>query len=174
MGIIYKEIVRHRKVSSVRGFIMLVACILTVNILVNSTHYSSEYNIALEILLIAGGLLAIPILKSIVHVAYTQRICYAYKLIDKELIFERNIGKSRKVILDIDMEDVEVFLPAMEAKDIKGSRTYKFLCRPSKENIYCCVVRERDEKVKVYFQPSSELIRKLKLVMGDNPNISKA
>lgn len=175
MGIIYKEMVRHRKISLWRGLLLLVLCIMTTNLLVNSVHYSSMYAVDFELLMAAGGILALYVLRSVFHITYTHRICYMYKLIDKELIFERVMGDSRKVILSIDMKNVEMLVPAKDARDLKDiSRTYKFLCSSSKCNVYCCVVKIKDQKVKVYLQPSPELVRKLKMVMGSKIDVNVA
>lgn len=167
MGIIYKEMVRHKRASFSKWAVLLLMFVLTVNVLVNSAHYSKNYDIAIEILLLLGGTLSAAMLKMGFDMAYTKRICYMYKLIDKELIFERVIGGSKKFILSIDMKNVETFAPRCEVKNIRNvDRTYKFLCSPSPKNIYCCVVNDKGRQVKVCFQPSDELVKKLKVVMG--------
>jgi hypothetical protein len=166
MGIIYKETVRYKRYSFLRSIIVLFLFIVTMNLLVNSVHYSSRYDIAIEIILLAGGVLAAYVLKVGFDMAYTHRICYRYKLIDKELIFERTFGSSDKVILSVNAKDIELLMPLSEAKETKGvDRIYKFLCGSQNNNIYCCVVNNNGQKIKFYFQPSDELVKKIKLVM---------
>jgi hypothetical protein len=162
MGIIYREVVRYKKTSFIKGLILVMLTILATNILVNSWGYSTRYNIQVGFILIAGSVIAALILKEIYSIVYIHRICYTYKLIDKELIFEKAMGKSRKIFFSVNTRDIERIIPANNTKSIKGiDRTYKFLCDFSKDKAYCCIVNQKGEKIALYVQPSEALIRKL-------------
>jgi len=174
MGIIYREMVRYRKDSFIRGLSLLVLFILVINLLVNSGHYSDRFNIAVESLIFIGAMAATVMVKLFFDIAYTHKICYMYKVIDKDLIFERILGSSSKAILSMDMKHAELLAPASDVKDLKDiDRVYKFLCSPKKKNIYCCVVNDGGIKIKVCFQPSDELVKKLMMIMENNKRVSK-
>lgn len=167
MGTIYKEIIRHKRISFIRGLALLFLSILSINILVNSSSYSTRYNIELGLILLADSILLVIMLKFAFDLAYLHRICYTYKLIDRELIFERKIGNSRKVILSVDTKYMELLSLRHEVKNIKGiDRTYKFLCNPLKSRTYCCVVNHHGKRIMFYFQPSDELVNKIKTILS--------
>lgn len=167
MGVLYKEVVRHRKISFAKGLLVLFLLALISSTLANSSDFSNRYDIEIEFILIADALVGVYTLRLAYHMFYLSRVCFSYKLIDKELIFEKMVGGSRKAILSFDAKYIEQFVPAGELKNIKDvDRTYKFLCKHSKNKVYCCIVNCKGRKVKYYFQPSEELIRKLKTVVG--------
>lgn len=168
MGIIYREVVRYKKGSFIRGLVFIMLSILTANIMVNSWGYSTKYNIQLGFILFAGAVLLVPIAKEIFSIAYIHRICYTYKLIDKELIFEKTLGKSKKTVFSVNTKEIELITPVNKSKGIKGiDRTYRFLCDFSKERAYCCIVNCKGKKIAIYIQPSDELVKKMnKIIQG--------
>lgn len=168
MGIIYREVVRYKKISFLRGLFFVMLSILAANIIVNSWGYSTKYNIQIGILLFIGSVLLAMIIREAVGIVYLRRICYTYKLIDKELIFEKTLGKSKRTVFSVNTKDIESIAPGNKSKGIKGiDRTYRFLCDFSKEKAYCCVVNNKGKKIAIYIQPSDELVKKMnRIVQG--------
>ena len=170
MGIIYKESIRNKKVSIIKILFFIVLFTLVAHLGANSADYSIKYEIRLELILLTDAVFFAIMIRMLYNMLYVNRIFYTYKLIDKELIFEKNIGSTRKVILSIDVTDIESFLPLKEDKGSKDiERTYKFLCLSSKKNDYSCVVNHKGKKMKLYFEPSSQLVGKLKYIMNQEP-----
>lgn len=169
MGFIYKEEVHYKKVSFLKGLAAIFLFIVTINLLINSNQYSINYNVDVLSLFIVDGLLIAVLCRVVYNLLYVRRISYTYKLIDRELIFEKVVGESKRVILGIDTKDIELFVPAVKAK-ASGEvvHTYKFLCCPLKSGAYSCVVNNKGKRIKFFFQPSAELIRKLNILMESN------
>lgn len=171
MGIIYKEVVRHKKISFIHGLLLVLLAILTANFFVNAWSYSNRYNIELEILLVAGFIFLIVVFKIAYDIAYRYRICYTYKLIDTELIFEKAVWKNKKPVLCINVKQIEQLLPSTMDNEIQNvARTYRFLCNSRRCKKYCCIVNQDGRKIMFYFQPSDELVKKLNVVMKRDAN----
>lgn len=170
MGILYKEIIRNKKFSIIKGLFLIILFTLVTFLATNSVDYSLRYNIRLDIILLIDVFLSAIMFKIIYEIAYSNRLSYTYKLIDTELIFERMIGNNRRVILSVDARNIEAILQLKEGKNFKDiDRTYKFLCRPCKNKTYCCIVNNKGKKIKFYFQPSDELMRKIENIMRKEP-----
>lgn len=166
MGVLYKETLRHRKSSFAKALFVLFLLAFIMSTLVNSAQFSSRFDINIELILLADSLLAVYAIRMIYYMFYVSRICYYYRLIDRELIFEKLLGDSRRVVISFDARDIEQLAPLKELRNVKDiDRTYKFLCNHSKNKIYCCIVNQKGKNVRFYFQPSEELINKLNTVI---------
>ncbi|KPU43056.1 hypothetical protein OXPF_33060 [Oxobacter pfennigii] len=163
MGIIYKEMVSYKKASFLKIILLLIFFLLTFNLMVNSAHYSSRYNVAIEIFVLFGSAVAIAMMSVSYNLFYKSRLSYTYKLIDRELIFERKVGSgNKKVILGVDMKHAEFFVYSAQGDKIKDiDRVFNFVCGNSRKDTSCLIAFHKDKKIKVFFKPSPGLILKL-------------
>jgi hypothetical protein len=73
------------------------------------------------------------------------------------------------------MKDVQVLMSAASLDNLGFTgRTYKFSCSSSKNDLYCCIALKDGKKVRLYFEPSKELVRKLVTIMSQRAGQSLA
>lgn len=171
MGFLYREVIANKRTSASKAMAFIVLLTLAAYTSANSVNYSNRYDIWLGLILFIDAVLLALVLRIAYEIVYLSRLRYKYMLIDKELIFEKIVGNSRKVVLSINTKDIEAIKGISEGRKYKNiDRTYKFLCSPCRSKIYCCIVNHDGKKIRSYFQPSEELLKKLTSLMRVEPN----
>lgn len=172
MGLIYKEDIHYKKLSSIRWTVLILLFMLAANVLTDSYYYSMHYHIEIGAFVFLGSLLAILAILQAYDMIYLHSISYKYKLIDRELIFEKVVRGKSRAVLGVDVKHADLLVPANEEEDNRNiGRTYKFLCCSLKNSkVYCCIANRNGEKIRIYFEPSRELVAKLNMVLPGNDN----
>lgn len=166
MGIIYKEVKKGKDINFYEFMILAFLLTIILNLLINSISYSSKYNLEIEIFIILTFLLSLTLIFLIFDLIYSRRICCTYKLIHYELICEKSIGKLKRDLLNINMNNVVMIIPESKSKGLKNiEKTYRFCCKSKKSDLYCCIVKVDNKMIKLLFQPSEELLKKLQLII---------
>ena len=90
---------------------------------------------------------------------------YTYTVVGREIIFNKNNGRSERGIIDVPFDHIEAILPAdsCELEQYKGiKKVNRYVLNNIKRRKYCIIYRTGTAMEKIVFQPSDDLLRILK------------
>jgi hypothetical protein len=158
MGLMYKEIVFRRKLPVMITFFFIMTImlyLLKISEIMNliPIYMSREIDLLCLFILILFG-------------AYEIQKCqiqYKYSIIADQLIIHKVKGKNQELVEDINIQDIKYIGYINKLNDIKiNCKKKKYICSLINMNKYCCIYSNGHRFNKIYFEPSSELIEKLK------------
>ncbi|EPY2272137.1 hypothetical protein ACXAUS_000944 [Clostridium sporogenes] len=158
MGNMYKETVARRTVPVLFFMlILLVGILFLVEFLKNIKLSSYKLDEMLNIFL-----LCIAILVSFFEV-FKCKIKYSYFIIADQFIIHKIKGNYDKVVENIKLKDIIYFgkCAGLRSK-INISKSKKYTCSLLNRDTYCCVYKDGNNTKKFYFEPSNNLIAKIK------------
>jgi hypothetical protein len=93
------------------------------------------------------------------------QVQYKYSIIGEQLIIHRVKGKSQKLVEDIKIQDIRYIGPISKRHAVKwGNKRRNYICSLINLNKHCCIYADGHKSHEVYFEPSSELIEKIKII----------
>ncbi len=161
MGSIYKETSSRKKNS----FILTIAIIFIVALLlqqiideqtIKGIKISNFLNIVCIVLITV--VIFLEMLK--------YRITYTYLIIGNQFIIHKVKGNRDRVVENVKLKNIE-FIGKGLFTNIRYDKIIcrKYTCSIFNFNNYYCVYKEGNRYVKFYFQPSRDLIEKLKILI---------
>ncbi|MBO0570647.1 hypothetical protein EXQ43_04015 [Clostridium botulinum] len=158
MGNMYKETVARRTVPVLFFMlILLVGILFLVEFLKSIKFYGYKLDEILNIFY-----LSIVILVSFLEV-FKFKIKYSYFIIADQFIIHKIKGNYDKVVENIKLKDIIYFdkCAGLRSK-IDISKSKKYTCSLLDRDTYCCVYKDGNSTKKFYFEPSNNLITKIK------------
>lgn len=93
------------------------------------------------------------------------QVQYKYSIIGEQLIIHRVKGKSQKLVEDINIQDIRYIGPINKRQGVKwGCKRRNYICSLINLNKHCCIYADGHINREVYFEPSSELIEKIRCI----------
>ncbi len=161
MGTMYKEIVARRRAPVVVGIFIVMALMIAVSNIMEQIQIA-DYKIGF----ITNPLIFIATFSIIGFEVFRCKVSYRYSIIADQLIIHRLKDKEQNVEENIKLKDI-VFLG--KVKDMKEqfdiAKTRRYVCSALCLDNYCCIYKDGDKYRRFYFQPSSNLINRMKKVM---------
>ncbi|EJO5346128.1 hypothetical protein NRP93_000162 [Clostridium botulinum] len=158
MGNMYKETVARRRVPVLFFMLILLVGILFLLELVKNIKF---YGYKLDEIL-SAFLLSIVILVSFWEV-FKCKVKYSYFIIADQFIIHKIKGNYDKVVENIKLKDIIYFGKCAGIKSkINISKCNKYTCSLLNRDAYCCIYKDGNKTKKFYFEPSSNLIAKIK------------
>lgn len=163
MGIMHREIIKKRRDITIVYSIIFLSLMIGIARLIGEIRF---YNIKIEIVTDP-----IFILLGAMIIFYEMRkceTCYKYSVIADQLIIHKiKSSEHQETLENLKLNDIVFF---GEEKDnsnkYKAKREKKYICDYINNNkTYCCVYKKDKEYRKFYFQPSGEMVEKLKKVI---------
>lgn len=159
MGNMYKETITRRKLPSmVKLFTILVIALFLGEIIKGFTINGQEVG---EIAIIFCATLVIM---TLIFEVFRCRVKYTYSIIADQFIIHKIKGTEDKVVENIKLRNIEYIgkndMPKFKESIISSK---KYICSILNLSPYCCVYKDGDRLKKFYFEPSSNLIEKIKI-----------
>lgn len=160
MGAMYKEIIYRRRLPVFIVFFAVMTIVLYLLKIAEimeliPIHMSREIDLICLIAVISFGV-------------YGIRICqiqYKYSIIGEQFIIHKIKGHNQKIVEDIRIQDIEyIGLIKNLQSNKKGCKNKKYICSLFNLNKYCCIYDDGGMVHKVWFEPSSEFIEKIKCI----------
>lgn len=164
MGFMYKEIIFRKRLPVVLTFFFAIILILYM------------IKIAEIFKLVPGNMGRVLDLASLVMVisfGYYEfekcRIKYKYSIIADQLIIHKIKGEEQKLLEDIKIKNIQYIGPSSKLQGKgKHCKTKKYICSILNFNKNCCIYDDGTKELKIYFEPSAELIEKVKCIKQKN------
>lgn len=162
MGIMHKEIIKRRRDITIVGSIIFLSLMIGLARLVGDIKF---YNVKIEIVTDP-----VFVLLGVMILGYEMRKCktgYKYSVIANQLIIHKIISSEQETLENLKLDDI-VFLGKGrdQINKYKAKREKKYICDYiNYKETYCCVYKKDREYRKFYFQPSGEMVEKLKKVI---------
>ncbi|WP_251861657.1 hypothetical protein [Clostridium sp. Marseille-Q2269] len=158
MGNMYKETVTRRTVPVLFFMlVLLVGILFLVELVKNIKFYDYRADEVLNI-----SLLCIVILVIFLEV-FKCKIKYSYFIIADQFIIHKIKGNYDKVVENIKLKDIIYFGKCTGIKSaINISNSKKYTCSLLNRYTYYCVYKHGNKTKKFYFEPSNNLISKIK------------
>lgn len=160
MGAMYKEIIFRKRLPVIIVFffamIVLISILKIIEVMdIVPLHLSREVDIiCLFSLLLFGG-----------YEIQKCRVQYKYSIIGDELIIHKLKGEEQILVEDIKIEDIQyIGCISRSYNKKKNVKTKKYICSILNINKYCCIYSEGNKNYKMYFEPSRDLINKVKSI----------
>lgn len=151
MGNMHKETICRRKLASLIKLFTLIVIVLFFIKIIEGLYIGSTLAV------FTGGLVTLVLVLEIIKC----RVRYTYSLIADQFIIHRIKGNDDKVVENIKVKDIE-YIEKQKTINITTINNKKYICSLLNFNPYCCAYRQGDKLKKFYFEPSSNLIEKLK------------
>ncbi|MCC5911102.1 MAG: hypothetical protein JJT76_11765 [Clostridiaceae bacterium] len=163
MAIMIRQTVSAEKKSFGQTMAYIFGIVISINILIELTNLLPvKYATVSSILVIIGCAIVCS------HVINRKIAKYTYVLLEKELIFYKEIGTREKKVLNIKIQDIEDIKPVKKVH--KGKGCSKVHCLTSKlrgKGVYIGHYRVGEKLHGFIFQPNQDLYREL---MKDIPS----
>jgi hypothetical protein len=162
MGFLYNEIVEYKHHSRLRMILLLALILTTASIALlfrsfDESIFGAIFSSIFALMLGAGFMM------------YAWARCtkrYKYSIIADELIIERIKGDRKRVELDINVKYITDIENAPEGYDGEGIfKTSRFACSGKRDNIYYCTYKKGGKIYGFYFEPSENLVEKIRIMM---------
>ncbi|WP_125154550.1 hypothetical protein [Clostridium rectalis] len=158
MGNMYKETVTRRKLPSLVKFFAILVCTLFFLEIIETLPISKEY-----IGKVIMGLCSILVLVALIFEVFRCRVKYTYSLIADQFIIHRIKGEEDKVVENIKVRNIE-YIGKKDLSKFRSniSSSKRYICSVLNFKPYCCVYKDGNKLRKFYFEPSNNLIEKIK------------
>lgn len=162
MGIMHREIIKRRRDITIVSGIICLSLMIGLAKLIGDIKI---YNIKVEIITDP-----IFILIGIAIICYEMKMCktyYKYSVIADQLIIHKIQSSEQETLENLKLDDI-VFLGTgrNEINKYKAKKEKKYICDLiNTKETYCCIYKKDREYRKFYFQPSGEMVKKLKKVI---------
>lgn len=160
---LYKEIIERKKLP-IATFLITLLCVFIYVYKFIAMWITGDDSLVEDAL----GL-AIFIFMAIVSVGeiYRSGIRYKYSIIADQFIIHKIIRNNNIEEESIKFKDIKFLGRVKDLKEnYKVNSTKKYLCSVVNTNRYCCVYSSGGKLKKFYFEPSKEMIGKLKFMMN--------
>lgn len=151
MGNMHKETICRRKLASLIKLFTLILIVLFFTEVIEGLYIGSM------LIVLTGALVTLVLVLEVTKC----RVRYTYSLIADQFIIHRIKGNDDKVVENIKVKDIE-YIEKQKTINITTINNKKYICSLLNFNPYCCVYRQGDKLKKFYFEPSNNLIEKLK------------
>ena len=162
MGIMHREIIKQRRdITIIYGVVFLSLMIGLARVIGNIRFYNTKIEIVTDPIFISIG---------IILICYEMKKCktsYKYSVIADQLIIHKIKSSEQETLENLKLDDI-VFLGKgkEQINRYKAKREKKYICDLiNKKQTYCCIYKKDREYRKFYFQPSGEMVEKLKKVI---------
>ncbi len=164
MNTMYKEVIERRKTPVVVGsFIFITLMIAISNGVENIRIFDYRIGNMMDpiLMIITLGLILVELLKC--------RVRYKYSIIADQLIIHKLYNDEQNIIENIKLQDI-VFVGKMKElnKKVQVLSSKNCICSLIHLNHVCCIYKDGQNFKKLYIQPSSKLLEKLKRVSKNN------
>ncbi|KAJ49940.1 hypothetical protein BD780_003922 [Clostridium tetanomorphum] len=158
MGNMYKETIKRRKLPSLlKLFIILVSVLFFIEIIEGLTV--SGQNVRIIAMIFCTTLVILTLIFEI----FRCRVRYTYSIIADQFIIHKIKGSEDKVVENIKLRNIQYIgqksIPKFK-EDIISSK--KYVCSILNFSPYCCIYRDGSNLKRFYFEPSNNLIEKIK------------
>ncbi|EOD00951.1 hypothetical protein [Caldisalinibacter kiritimatiensis] len=155
MNNIIKEVITRKEKPLWQIMLIILGSVVFVNTLITlSNHLGRKYaGIVSLIILFSSILITGFVLMRVFSV-------YSYKLVDNKLIFERVLGNKEKVLLSINIEEIETLKPYNEIdSSSKIDCIYKFVLDKEYDKFFVGEFQRDGKTYRFVFKPSERLLR---------------
>ncbi len=164
MGFMYKEIIFRKRLPVALTFFFAIIFILY---MIKMTEIFKLVPANM------GRTLDIISLAIVISFGYYElqkcRIKYKYSIIADQLIIHKIKGTEQKLLEDIKIKNIQYIGPSNKVYGVgKHCKTKKYICSILNFNKNCCVYDDGTKSLKIYFEPSVELIEKVKCIKQKN------
>lgn len=156
MGNMHKETICRRKLASLIKLFTLIVIVLFFTEVIEGLTFYGLY-IGSSLILLTTALVALVLVLEVIRC----RVRYTYSLIADQFIIHKINGNGDKVVENIKVRDIE-YIKKQKIINITTINNKKYICSLLNFNPYCCVYRQGNKLKKFYFEPSNNLIEKLK------------
>lgn len=150
----FKETVKRKQRPFWQILVMILAAVIVVNMLITSSNLlGPKYaGVASVFILLAATILCgLIVLKFLAY--------YSYRIIEDKLVFEEIVGKRSKIILAVDINQIESIKPYRDSKEDKSViNVYKFVCDREYDDFYVGEFNKEGKKYRFVFKPSSRFL----------------
>jgi len=170
MGFMYKEVIIRKRLPVFIVFflvIILILCLLKIAEIMKlvSSDMGKFVDIISLFILTGFGMFEF----------HKCRIKYKYSIIADQLIIHKIKGDEYKLVEDIRIDDIQYIGPNSKLRGIKKHlKTKKYICSVFNMKKQCCVYHIGKKSYKIYFEPSIELIEKVKCIKDRNSRFEKS
>lgn len=156
MGNMHKETICRRKlVSLIKLFTLIVTVLFCTEVIEGLTFYGLY--IGGTLIVLTTALITLVLILEVIKC----RVRYTYSLIADQFIIHKIKGNDDKVVENIKVKDIEC-IEKQKNISISAVNNKKYICSSLNFNLYYCVYRQGNKLRKFYFEPSDNLIEKLK------------
>ncbi|WP_102399633.1 hypothetical protein [Haloimpatiens massiliensis] len=159
----YKEIIERKKLP-IATFLITLLCAFIYLYKFISIWITGDAGVMDDVL----GL-GIFICMATISIGEIYRSCirYKYSIIADQFIIHKMVRNNNIEEESVKFKDIKFLGKVKDLKeDYKVNSTKKYLCSVFKTNRYCCVYSNGRELKKFYFEPSKEMIGKLRFMMN--------
>ncbi|MTI72013.1 MAG: hypothetical protein FH751_17340 [Firmicutes bacterium] len=155
-----RKVIREVETKNIRPLwqvsLMFLLSVVFINFLITLSNKLGKYNDFASFIILTLSLIALIIL-------IKKVLCnYVYTLDDEQLVFKKGIGKKSKLILDLNLNEIDFIRPIKEVKKDKGvSHTYKLMCNKNNKKLYVGQFIRDGKKYRFVFKPSENLIKSI-------------
>ena len=158
MGTMHRELIVKRKATTIITLIVILCIMLFLASAVGEIKISR-----CKLNRITDPAITVVTIAFFIFEIFKCKIKYKYSIIADKLMIHKIFLNDEKILEKIRLSDiVYIGKDVKEKKHFNISTTKKYICNLITDKTYCCVYKLGEEYKKVYFQPSSELIRKIK------------
>ncbi len=150
---VFKEIVQKKQRPFWQILLVILVTVIIVNSLITACNFFGEYaGIASIIILITSAVVIWQIITKLLGI-------YSYRWIEGKIVFERIIGKKTKVLLSVDIEEIDFIKQYSEVEPSDSVElTYKFVYDKNYDCFYVGQFQREQKKYRFIFKPSNRLI----------------
>ena len=158
MGTMHRELIEKRKATTIISLIIILCAMLFLSTAIGEIKISRYYKLNI----ITDPVITFLTIVFFIFEIFKCKIKYKYSIIADKLMIHKVFLNDEKILEKIRLSDI-VYV----GKDVKWKKhfnisdTKKYICNLVTDKTYCCIYKLNGEYKKVYFQPSSELIRKI-------------
>lgn len=157
MGTMHRELVGKRKATTIITLIVILCVMLFLSSAVGEIRISR-----CKLNSITDPAITFVTIIFFIFEIFKCKIKYKYSIIADKLMIHKVFLNDEKILEKIRLSDiVYIGKDVREKKHLNISTTKKYICNLITDKTYCCIYKLGGEYKKVYFQPSSELVRKI-------------
>ena len=150
---VFKEIVQKKQRPFWQILLVILFVVILVNRLITACNSFGKYaGVASIIVLITSAIVIWFIITKFLGV-------FSYRWVEGKLVFERIFGKKSKIILTVDIEEIEFIKPYNDVEDSESVEvTYKFVYDKNYDSFYVGQFQREQKKYRFIFKPSNRLV----------------
>lgn len=166
MSKIMRQMIRSNGVSYIKVAFMLILTIFLMNISIKVLTGIDPFLASIVALIIVGlGIVYIY------NVVFYNMANYVYKIISKDFIIERIIGKNNHMFYNVNFSEITKFEKySSENHRIKVPRKYRFVHSKKKENWYYIEAMKDGKIQRMIIEPEKGLLKSISERLSNNGN----
>lgn len=161
MGIMHREVITRRRDTTI------IASIIFLSLMIALARIIGELRINRFKIELISDPIFIAITLFILYIETIKcKTSYKYSVIANQLMIHKVKTRNQEILENIKIDNIVFFGRDKENKNkYKINNKKRYICNLFNCNTYCCIYKRNEGYGKFYFQPSRELIKKLKRVI---------